>query len=183
MEKKEFQNVVKDKMKVLGFRIKGNNCYKVLDNNYLIGVSLDHHPYCKGYFVEYGGLYLPDEWKIPFRGEYDWDNRFIFTINSKDNLLHYHIESIDENEEGLVDYCEYDNWETRELIKQLDLNIEKKLSLLYDKNYILEEYKKNLCFFISLPDYTIKKLMKMGDFAIDEVNYLRRKWGYSQIEM
>ena len=68
MEKKMFQKIVKDRLKIEGFKIKGNNSYKLLGKDYLIGVMLDHNPYCRGYFIEYGVVYLPDESKFPFQG-------------------------------------------------------------------------------------------------------------------
>ncbi len=37
MEKKEVQKFIKNKMKELGFRSRGNGLYKILDDNYLIG--------------------------------------------------------------------------------------------------------------------------------------------------
>ena len=37
MEKREVQKFIKNKMKELGFRSRGNGLYKILDDNYLIG--------------------------------------------------------------------------------------------------------------------------------------------------
>lgn len=68
MDKKEVQKVIRDKMRVLGFRSKGNCFHKIIDDDYVIGIYLDHHPFCKGYYIEYGAIYLPDDTKMPFKG-------------------------------------------------------------------------------------------------------------------
>ena len=60
MDKKEFQNLFKIYMKEKGFRIKGQCAYQFVDDQYIIGIHLDHHPYTKGYFVEYCAIYDPD---------------------------------------------------------------------------------------------------------------------------
>lgn len=156
MEKKEFQKIVKDKMKKLGFQSRRNNYYKIVDDDYLIGVSLDHHPFCKGYFVEFGVIYLPDEEKLPFDGWYDWNAWFVFAKMPEDDLRKYHIENLDVDDDDLVDYFEYDIRSMEELNKALDLNIEKRLSLIYDKQYVLKYYREHMSGgFMCLPLATI----------------------------
>ena len=43
MDKKEFQNLFKIYMKEKGFRIKGQCAYQFVDDQYIIGIHLDHH--------------------------------------------------------------------------------------------------------------------------------------------
>lgn len=81
----------------------------------------------------------------------------------------------------MIDYFEYDIRKPEELIRELNLNIEKRLSLLYEKSYAVNCYKNNLNIFCSLPEKTILKFIKLGDFDIKEINCLRKKWGYNQI--
>ena len=130
MEKKEFQKTVKDKLKSIGFTVKGNNAYKILDADYLIGVSLDHNPYCKGYFIEYGVVYLPDEKKIPFKGFFDWDDRFLFTREADADLGKYQIQEMEYDEDELTECFEYEARMPDELMTQLEINIQRKLVLL-----------------------------------------------------
>ena len=180
MEKKEVQKFIKNKMKKLGFRSRGNGLYKILDDSYLIGIYMDHHPYCKGYFIEYGVIYLPDDEKMPFRGDFDWRGRFFFTTDPEDDLSKYHfdVEEADENfPEKIVDYFEYDVFTLAELDAQLDLNIKKLLPALLDKNFVLEFYKKELSAFTTLSTKTQIKLIKLGNYNLDMVNKERSRRG------
>lgn len=182
MEKKEFQKIVKDKMKKLGFQSRRNNYYKIVDDDYLIGVSLDHHPFCKGYFVEFGVIYLPDEEKLPFDGWYDWNAWFVFTKVPEDDLRKYHIENLDVDDDDLVDYFEYDIRSMEELNRELDANIEKRLSLIYDKQYVLKYYREHMRgSFMCLPLATINKLSSLGDYDRKEVYRIRRELGYEDV--
>ncbi len=179
MEKREVQKFIKNKMKELGFRSRGNGLYKILDDNYLIGIYMDHHPYCKGYFIEYGVIYLPDDEKMPFRGDFDWSSRFFFTTDPEDDLSKYHFD-VDEADENfykkIFDYFEYDVFTLEELDAQLDLNIKKLLPALLDKNFVLEFYKKKLSVFTTLSTKTQIKLIKRGNYNLDIVNKERLKW-------
>lgn len=181
MEKKEVQKFIKNKMKELGFRSRGNGLYKILDDNYLIGIYMDHHPYCKGYFIDYGAIYLPDDEKMPFRGDFDWSSTFFFTTDPEDNLSKYHfdVDEVDEDSYGkIIEYFEYDVFTLEELDAQLDLNIKKLLPALLDKNFVLEFYKKELSLFTSLiSTKTQIKLIKLGNYNLDIVNNERLRRG------
>ena len=179
MEKKEVQKFIKNKMKELGFRSRGNGLYKILDDNYLIGIYMDHHSYCKGYYIEYGVIYLPDDEKMPFRGDFDWSSRFFFTTDPEDDLSKYHfdVDEVDEDSYGkIIEYFEYDVFTLEELDAQLDLNIKKLLPALLDKNFVLEFYKKKLSVFTTLSTKTQIKLIKRGNYNLDIVNKERLKW-------
>ena len=184
MEKKEFQKIVKDRLKIEGFRTKGNLAYKLIDEDYLIGVMLDHNPFCKGYFIEYGALYLPDDLcfptdrSFPYQGYCDWDDRFIFTTDADIDLGGLRFEEMCWiKEEKLTQCFEYDIRTSEELIEQLDINIQRKLKLLEDKTYVLEYYKNNVdSFFIHKPMRTIEKLLNLYDFDREEVYRKRKAW-------
>lgn len=181
MEKKEFQKIVRDKMKVLGFRSRGNNHYKVLDDDYLIGVSLDHHPFCKGYFIDYGVIYLPDEEKLPFWGWCDWSASFLFTETPEDDLTKYHIEDMDITDEYLVAYFEYDIRSKEELDRALDINIEKRLLPLIGKQFVLKYYQKHMRELVDLPLNTVNKLISLGGYDRNAVYHLRRERGFEDV--
>lgn len=177
MKKSEFQKIVKNKLTELDFINKGIKYHKILDDDYLVGVYLDHHPYCKGYFIEFGVIYLPDEKKLPFDGFWDWDCRFLFTIDPCDDLRKYDIEELWPNNECLIDYFEYDIRTPEDLEYQLDLNLRKRLSVLDDKNFVLEYYYKNLDQLIRLPVATISKLLNHYDYDREQINALRKAAG------
>lgn len=171
-------------MKELGFRSRGNGLYKILDDNYLIGIYMDHHSYCKGYYIEYGVIYLPNDEKMPFRGDFDWSSRFFFTTDPEDDLSKYHfdVDEIDEDSyENITVYFEYDVFTLEELDAQLDLNIKKLLPALLDKNFVLEFYKKELSAFTTLSTKAQIKLIKLGNYNLDIVNKERSRRGLSPL--
>ena len=140
MEKKEAYKIVKNKFKILGYTGKGNVYYKILDDNYIVGVWIDHDPYSKGFFIEYGVLYLFDEDNLAFNGYVDWEDRFLFTEDSDDTLDKYQIRDIEFIEDGLTECFQYNERTSESLINQLETNIREKLALLNDKEYVLKFY-------------------------------------------
>lgn len=180
MEKKIFQKIVKDRLKIAGFKIKGNNCYKLWSEDYIIGVTLDHDPYSSGYFIEYGVVYLPDDGKFPFRGFYDWDDRFLFTKEANGDLEQFIINKMEYDEETLTDCFEYEDRTSEDLSKQLEINMQKKLALLENKEFVLRYYSDNLDMLAILPEQTIEKLLNLYNYDRTEINRLRHEWGYSK---
>lgn len=178
MDKKEFQKIFKEKFKLMGFTIKGNVGYKLLEDDYLIGVSLDHNPYSQGYFIEYGVVYLPDKDKIPFRGLYDWEDRFLFTQEANADLAKYQIQEMEYDEEKLTECFEYGARTSEDFISELEINIQKKLMLLDDREYVLKYYMDNFDMLAVLPQNTLKKLLSLYCYNRDEINRLRKQWGY-----
>lgn len=182
MEKRDFQKIVKSYFKGKGFQFKGNNGYKILNDDYLIGVSLDHNPYCKGYFIEYGVVFLPDEKKFPFKVFFDWDDRFLFTKSSNDDLGKCQINEIQYDEDKLTECFEYYDRTEDDLLKQLDINNELKINALRDKEFVLKDYDKQLEALASLPEDTIEKLLDLYKFDRSEINRLRKQWGYDKCD-
>lgn len=177
MEKKDVQRILREKMKKIGFESKGNYHYKKVEEDYMVGVWLEHHPYCNGYFVEYGALFLPDERKMPFRGFCDWSMRFEFTKKAEDNLKNYPLENIFYSDKGLIDYFEYDKKEKEELSIALDLNIEKKLINVFNKKYVLDYYRKEIDMLVTLLPETAKKILAYGEFDMNEVERIKKENG------
>lgn len=169
MEKKRIQQLFRNHMKGLGFNCRGNYSHKFLDDDYLIGVFLDHHSYAKAYYVEFGVIYEPDEKRLPFSGWCDWDARFLFTANQEEDLEQYPIEILKLKAKGkLIDWFEYDVRSENEFITQLQINIEKRLSLLYDKEYVLNLYRENWVLFRMIPYETVYKIARLAGIDADE---------------
>lgn len=180
MEKKEFQKIARDKLKSEGFRVRGNYCYKRIDEDYLVFITLDHSPYHRGYYIEYGGLYSREE--IPPWWDSDWNERFLFTENPDDDLEKYNIENLRYMTDGLVECFEYENREPEDFLRQLDINLKKKLVLIEDKEFILSYYRENINELARFPDDDILKLLRYCDFDRDEINAYRKKWGYPKYD-
>ena len=174
MEKKEFQKLFKDYMKSKGFTIKGSRTYKFLDDNYLVGVRLDHHPFTRGYFIEYGVRYFPDNNKNPFdRG--DWSFCFWFTANPGDDLNKYDLGDLDKNcdRTKVVDWFEYDELTEEDFLKQMDINMEKRFASVYDKEFVLNLYRNDWIYFRLIPYDTVRKICSMIGLDAEEVILFR----------
>jgi len=173
MEKKELQNLFKTYMKEMGFKVKGNCAYQFVDDQYIIGVCLDHHPYSKGYFVEYGAIYEPDaiQRQKVLSGKCDFRRFFLFTTDPDDDLNQYPIENpnyrVDSN--ILTDCFEYSIRTKMDFKYSMDINIKKRFQLLYNKEYILDQYRKNWVYFRMIPYDTVQKIVKLAGLNIDEV--------------
>lgn len=178
MERKEFQKIIKQKLKDKGFKSRGNHCYKIIDNKYLIGVSLIHCSHGQGYFIDYGIIYLPDEVKMPFNGDYDWSRKFWFTKDYEKKLNRYQVDNVEEYYKELVDYFEYDMRSMESLEESLDINIDKMLSVLSDKECAFKDYKNNLDLFLSLSEHEIKKFIRLGAVSKQVVLQYRIQGGY-----
>ena len=188
MEKKEFQKIVRARLKKEGFTVKGNYAHKILDDDYLIGVDMDHHPFCKGYFINYGVIYLPDSIKFPpYKGFCDWDNHFDFTKNPEDDLNDYPLEEnavgeIAYNETSLERFFEYDICSAENLIVQLDINILRKLSLVNDKEFVLKIYQRNTDWLARLPECTVAKILDLYDIDRYKINSYRKSNGFTKYD-
>lgn len=171
MEKKEFQCLFKKEMKELGFQIRGNYSYKFQEADYLIGVWLDHHPYAQAYFIEYGVIFNPDEDRLPFTGWCDWDARFLFTADPDTDLACYPIENLSCNFERnvIIDWFEYETRTRTNFENQLAVNIEKRVLPLVDKEFVLDEYRKNWTLFRTVPYKTAYKIAQLAELDIEEI--------------
>ena len=78
----------------------------------------------------------------------------------------------------MTDYFEYDQRSIDELNKALDLNIEKMLSVLSDKECAFKDYRKNLDIFVSLTNHEIEKFIKLGVVSKETVLRHRIARGY-----
>lgn len=170
MEKKDFQKLFRNYMKAKGFQVKGNYSHKFLGDDYLIGVWLDHHPFLKAYFVEYGVIYAPDEKRLPFSGWCDWTARFQFAANPDEDLRDYPIEDMDKwLRPQVIDWFEYDTRTERDFINSLDVNVEKRLAPVYDKEYVLDQYRRNWILFRMIPYKTLHKISTLAGLDTSKV--------------
>lgn len=184
MEKKEFLNLFKETMKNRGFKTRGKYCYKLIDDDYLIGIWPDYNTYADAYYIEYGVIYEPDEndLKKPFSSYADFSMRFQFTANPDDSLSNYDIGNINLffDKTQIIDWFEYLYRPKENFEKQLSINIEKRFNLLYDKNYVKNIFRNNWLIFRALPKERVIKLSKIFDLNPEEVlNIIRsdiRKW-------
>ena len=175
MDKKEFRNLFKAYMKEKGFKVRGRYAYQFVDDQYIIGVSLDHHPFTKGYILEYGAIYEPVD--VQHSIAFDFRSFFLFTTDPNEDLNKYPIENlkcrVDYN--VLTDYFEYDFRTDEDFKHSMDINIEKRLHLLYNKEYILDLYRKDWIYFRMIPYDTVHKIVKLAGLNIDEVIRFRDK--------
>lgn len=183
MDKQEVHQLVKSKLKPLGFKKRGNYYYKIINDNYWAGIYLDHHPYCKGYFFEYGGKYLPNSsWKTPYFPPFDWDNRFLFTITPEDDLsLFIHDPDCYSNlwhpDSKLIDYFEYDVRTLDELERSFDINYSVMFEPLMDENYILNEYRKDWTLFRTVHVNIAEKIAQLAGLDLKTVLEFRNNIG------
>ena len=173
MDKKDFQNLFKAYMKERGFKIKGNCAYQFIDDQYIIGIYLDHHPYTKGYFVEYGAIYEPDaiQRQKVLSGKCDFSRFFLFTADPDDDLKQHPIENPNccVKRNILTDCFEYSFRTEADFKYSMDINMEKRFQLLYNKEYILDEYRRDWVYFRMIPYDTVHKIVRLTDLNIDEV--------------
>lgn len=167
-------------MKAMGFKVSGNSIYKILSEDYVIGLYLIHRSYCKGYVIDVGALYLPDSEKWPIRGglDFDWYLSFWFPKKPGDNILKYFAEE-DYNEldmENLMDYFEYDTRTKEELEILLDANIQKFLLPIYDKKYPIQYYEKRNSSLVVQRWEIVDKLLPLGNFDKDKIYNFKKKW-------
>lgn len=181
MEKKLLKKIFKEYMKEIGFRSKGNICYKPVTDDYLIVVFLEHCSYKNAYRVVYGVIYEPDTVQFPAVPKTDWSRKFLFTMDSLDDLSQYHLEDLQSNYDlKLVNWFDYSERSPDEFIRAMDENVEKRLHKLYDREFVLNQYRNDWVSFRRIPYDTVKKICRLAGLDYDEVVNIRdsrvRKW-------
>ena len=82
----------------------------------------------------------------------------------------------------MIDYFEYEERGGEELIEQIKSNIDRRMKVILEKEYVLEYYAKHIEVFARLPICTIEKLIKLYDFDRKHINRLRQQWGYDKFD-
>jgi len=172
MEKKEVQRLFKEYMKEQGFSVKGNRCFKHVDDQYIIGIWLDHSSFGKVYRIVYGVIYLPTEEdkQFPFANSCDWSSRFYFTKDPSDDLAKYPVELLDTARISDVTFqCSYENRTKEEFLASFTLNMERRFSHIYNKEYVLNQYRTDWHLFRKLRAETIPKICTLANIDHDAV--------------
>lgn len=170
MTKSDVKQILKRCMKEQNFSVQNGRYYKIVEDNYLVGVWLDHSPYGEMYNIYYGVIFLPDETKMPFKGWCDWEDCFWFTKNPKDDISKYPLNRIDCTLPEGVDYrVEYAIWSEESFEKQLRENLQNRLSRVMDKHNVLELYKSNWSLFRGIPYETVEKIAGLLELDYDTI--------------
>ena len=176
MEKKDFQKVFKNHMKLLGFNFKGLCGTKVISDDYEIYVNLEHSSYDTEYRVKYGVSYAPND---DTRKGFLWDYSFklTFTRSPDDDIsLVKHLGSDEQYASELVtDLFNYKERTLEEFFKLLELNIKKYLIPMYDKEYILNKYRRRPSLLCRYPKQTVVRLVELAGLDVNEVERATNK--------
>lgn len=175
MKKEQLKRIIKNQMKELGFQYSAGKYFCYLDDSYVVGLWLEAHPYCKGFFINYGVVYLPDEDKIPFRGWCDWEDSFLFskTPNMKIQFDLLDDYNANQNHSVLSDYIEFEEWNDEVLSKQISENFDRRFFKVFDKEYVINLYRNNWVLFRMIPYKTVKKIASLAELNYDEVVHFR----------
>lgn len=178
MEKKEFQNIAKEKFKSLGFRARGNHYYKMIDEDYCMCISLIHQNHGKGYFIDFGVVYAPFGNQIPFKGDFDSWQMFLFSANDNINLTKEILYEPKKYKDKLVRSFLYEDRSEESLLELLDLNLEKMIHLFSDKEFGLNYWKENIGFLCSQDREKIVKIIKLAEIPKNDIMQWRMHYGY-----
>lgn len=177
MIKKEIKKIFKEKMTKLDFEVKGNVARRMIEEYYQVEVALEHHPFDKGYYIEFGVKFLEKN-HIDYSYNIDWNSYFLFTSTKDQNLYDFDLSEIRKSSE-LINYFDYKNKTIKEFIFELDLNLLRRLPIAYNKYNILTYYQNRINVLCSLPIEKLEKITKLGNFDIELINETRKKYGYS----
>lgn len=174
MEKKDAQKAWKDHMKKIGFQCRGNICYRYLDDDYLIFLRLEHSSYYSAYRVDYGAVYEANAMEDTFKGKGDWSDHFLFTKVASDDLAQYSLEDLHAHFDMKLDQdFDYSQRSMEDFIRSLDINIEKRMKKVYDREHVLDQYRKNWILFRKIPYVTCRKIARLAGLDADEVIRIR----------
>lgn len=165
MERKELRKYIRERFKSMGYQSYKSYQYKVLDDDYLIGFDLYPSTYTKGYYFDCGVIYLPDEYKIPLRGLYDYGNRFIFPNPPE---IPFDIEKCKESRSFTTTF-RYEEHTLEQLDEWFHQNYKYYMIPLLDKEYALERFRKDLRLMNAFKPKTIDKLCKRAGMNTQEV--------------
>ena len=150
MEKKEFKQFFTEKMKALGFQKKKDLYWKLLSDDYLIGLDIDPSSYCKGYQIHCGMIYLPNELKMPFRGCYDLDWNFRFPLSAGDEF--------DFDKIPFRCVFDYELYSVQQLSELFECNYARLIVPMYDQEYGLQLMRNDWRLFRRHTNETIEAL-------------------------
>lgn len=161
MEKREFKLYLKDRLIGLGFHKRKDFYSKVIGEDYLIGIDLEHSSYVKGYQFRCGIVYLPNELRVPFRGLLDLKWNFMFPFEPGDKL--------EFDRKPLRYIFEYEKYTVDEFEALFEQNYEQYIVPLHDPNYGIEMIRKDWRLMKRCDSQTIEMLCARMDLDYNEV--------------
>lgn len=151
MEKKELQKLFRNYMKAKGFKVKGNLATKYLNDDYLVFTDLDHGSYGPEYGVEYGVVYEADKLEKPFNGMgADWRSLFDWPTPGSGEMPYR---------------FDYVKRTTEDFLACMDRNMAERLSCLNDREYVLDQYRKNWFLYRAIPYVTVHKICRLAGIS------------------
>lgn len=170
LEKTEFQKLFREYMKKLGFRSKGNICYRYLEHDYLIIVDLEHSSYNKAYGVDYGVVYEADTVEKSISPKTDWRGSFLFTADPEEDIARYPLEDMRiRYGRELTRWFIYSERTEEDFLCSMDENVQKRLVKVYDKGFVLDQYRKNWVSFRRIPYETVRKICRLAGLDAEQV--------------
>lgn len=99
----------------------------------------------------------------------DWSDKFLFPAQPQSNSY-----------SGAVDWFDYTQRSAEDFSQVMDDNVAARLNRLYDKEYILDQYRNNWILFRRIPLDTVMKICRLAGLDYDEAVRVRdsrlRKW-------
>ena len=165
MTREELNKFIKGKLTSLGYKTKKSYFYKIIDEDYLIGFCLDSTGRTKGYYFICGIIYLPDEIKMPFRGIFDLEWKFIFPWEASGE---FDIKKcLDDKLYKIV--FEYEAYSLEQLEVFFSKNYAYFIDRLSDKEYGLDLFRNNWNRMNRFSVQSIDKICKRAGLDTDSV--------------
>lgn len=161
MEKTEFKLYLRKRLKELGFEKRKDFYSKIMDEDYLVGIDLEHSSYVNGYQFRCGIVYLPNEQRVPFCGVFDlkWNFEFPFEPGQK----------LDFAKKPLKYVFEYEKYTLDDFKELFEKNYKHYIMPLLDPDYGIELIRKDWKLLKRCDPQTIKRLCTRIGIEHDEV--------------
>lgn len=169
MDRKEMRKVVKDFFKSKGFQSQNRYHYKKIDDDYLIAVDLFSAGFMKAYQIDFGAIFLPDEDKFPLTGRFDYYEICWFPEEPGDKLDLGDTPDCEFSRDNLTFYFKYEIYTPGQLEHYLEINYERFVVPMLDKNYILDYYRNHLRSLNALGEKTFIKMCIRAELDPKEV--------------
>lgn len=142
MENLEFKKWLTGTLKPYGFRREKSNWYKYTDNT-LVVLTIDKHPYCRGYLIDAGIEVYPEHHeKCPMANELDMYDMFIFPaqrdLRSRAYQDSKHFVDYRERPQASEMHIDLDVLSDEQIIESMNFNINKRLIPMLD----IKKFKK-----------------------------------------
>lgn len=180
MDRNEARKVLKKYFTNKGYLSQKSCLYKVFDEDYLVGISMESAGFMKAYQINCFAIYLPDESVFPLTGFGEISKTFWFpedpsvalTFSGPDNSF---------LRDGLTLYFEYEKYSAVQFQEYLDANYDQFVVLLMDKNYGLNCFRNNWLRFarFSHNENRVKKICQRAGLNPQDIfDYL--DWYYNK---